>query len=365
MIIERQRIVIYTGQAWESWNRESVLNGLAGSESWVVYIAEEFAKLSYDVSAYIDLKISNIEDSYIENGVRYRHYSKLQKDIQYIVIDHFISSRSTDIFNLNVHAINKYVMIHDIWLSPNKDYNTYQWQVKNFFVLSDWHKSFVMKHHKIPENKLALTMNGSDQHLYQDVDKVQKKNKIFYSSSPDRGLHELLQMFPKIREKVPTLELVVAYGFANWEKAIQSRNSINELKYMNSIKVLLNQPGIKFVDRLSKAALAKEQMECKAWLYPTAFWETFCISSVEAGLSKCAILSSKLAGLITTVGDAGILLEGDNKSEEYQKKFIDESVRLLTDEEYRLLWANKAYNKMLQYRWDKIALEWQKTFNTK
>lgn len=358
----KEKVVIYTGPAWEKWSKETVNTGMGGSETWAARLSEQLSLLGYDVTVYADLQDENA--TIVEStGEKYRHHTKLVDDFKYDCIDYLIASRTTDAFALPyLHAINKYVMIHDIWLSSNQNYNIHEWQVRNYFVLSNWHKSFVMSHHKIPENKILLTANGSDQQLYAQVDQVKKKNKIFYSSSPDRGLYELLQMFPKIRERVPDVELVVAYGFYNWERAIISRNSVDEVKSLNTIRSLLNQPGVRFVDRLSKSDLAKEQMECKAWLYPTVFWETFCITSVEAGLAKCAILSTKVAGLISTVGDAGILLDGDNKSSEYQSKFIDESVRLLTDEEYRLSWAEKAHNKMLQYRWDKIALDWQKVF---
>jgi predicted SAM-dependent methyltransferase len=364
MQIERKRIIIFTGKAWESWNRESVENGLAGSESWVVYLAEEFVKMHFDVSVYIDFKTSSINEPCIENGVTYRHYSKLLEDIQFLYIDYFISSRSCDIYNNNVHCMNKYVMIHDIWLSSDSKYDTRQWQVKKFAVLSDWHKEFVMHHHKITEDKIAFTINGVNADLWKDVDSIQKKNKIFYSSSLDRGLLELLKIFPILRKNVPDLELVIAYGMHNWEQAIKTRgNQKIEVDHLNEIKELMKQPGINYVGRLSKKELAKQQMECKAWLYPTWFCETFCITAVDAGLAKCAILTTKLAGLITTVDNAGILIDGISSSSQYQEKFIQESIKLLTDEDYRKCWADKAYNKMKDYTWKKAANTWIDIFN--
>jgi len=361
----KEKIVIYTGPAWEKWDKNTVNKGMGGSETWAARLAEQFSILGYDVTVYNDM--ADMNATVVEStSERYRHYSKVIDDFKCDCIDYFIASRTTDIFSIPyLHAINKYVMIHDIWLSQDPNYNIQEWQIDKYMVLSDWHKSYVMQHHKIPEKKIVFTANGSDQQLYENADNVQKNNKIFYSSSPDRGLYELLQMFPKIREKVPNLELVVAYGFYNWEQAIKQRGNENELTYCNAIKQLLNQPGIKFIGRVSKEELAEEQMQCKAWLYPTAFWETFCISSVEAGLAKCAILSTKLAGLITTVGDSGILIDGDNKSNTYQEKFIEESIKLLTNEEYRLAWAKKAYDKMKQYRWDVIAKDWKHIFDAR
>lgn len=356
---EKEKVVIYTGAAFERWNKQKVDSGMGGSETWASYLASALNNKGYLVTVYNDLDIKDVNDWMIESdGVRYRHYSKLSQDIEYDVIDYFISSRSCDIFANKIHTSNKYVMIHDIWLSQNQNYDTKSWQIKKFVVLSQWHKEFFMQHHKVSEDKIAFGINGENIDLWKDVDSVPKKNKIFYSSSPDRGLFELLTMFPKIREQVPDLELVIAYGFYNWEQAIKLRGNKQEEEYMQRIKDLLIQPGVNYVGRLSKADLAKHQLECKAWLYPTNFWETFCITAADAGLSKCAILSSKVAGLITTVGDAGILIEGNNSSIEYQTQFIQESIKLLTDEEYRKHWADKAYDKMKNYTWEKAAEMW-------
>jgi GT2 family glycosyltransferase/predicted SAM-dependent methyltransferase len=354
----KKKIVIYTGPALEKWDKRKVSTGMGGSETWAARMAEQFSLKNYDVTVYADIEGEEIVE---QTGERYRPYSSLIEDLKYDCIDYFIASRTTSVFMYSpfLHALKKYVMIHDIWMSPDPNYDIHESAIDGYVVLSDWHKEFVMKHHRIPEHKILKTFNGIDQQFYEKV--TFKRNKIFYSSSPDRGLYELLQMFPKIRAQIPDLELVVAYGFYNWEKAIEldSKRS-GELKYIEIIKELLKQPGIRYVGRISKEALAKEQMECKAWLYPTAFQETFCCSAVEAGLAQCAILSTKLAGLNTTVGDSGILLEGDSRSSEYQGKFIEEAVRLLNDDRYRSSWAMKAYQKMKDYRWNLSVEGWER-----
>ncbi|MDO8640930.1 MAG: glycosyltransferase [Nitrosarchaeum sp.] len=364
---EKEKVVIYTGPAFEKWNKTKVESGMGGSETWAAELAKQFSRAGFFTVIYCDFDIENINNIRIEDdGEIYRHYSKIQDDFQYDCIDYLIASRTCDIFDLqNIHAINKYVMIHDIWLSIDSNYDTRQWQVKKYAVLSDWHKQFVMGHHKISEDKIMMTSNGVDQSLYTRLaaENIKKKNKIFYSSSPDRGLLQLLQMFSKIREQVPDLELVVAYGFFNWEAAIKNRgNPEQEVQHLQTIKNLMNQPGVISAGRLSKIELARHQFESKAWIYPTAFWETFCITAVEAGLANCAILSSYLAGLITTVNDAGILLQGENTSDEYQRQFIEIAVRLLTDEAYRRMWAEKANKRMLIYTWEKSFQSWMNEF---
>jgi len=362
---EKERVIIYTGPAFERWNKTKVMSGMAGSETWATELASALSTKGFHVTVYNDLDIEDIGYSIIEkDGEVYRHYSKLNEDIQYSHIDYFISSRSCDIYSNNIHCLNKYVMIHDIWLSQDANYDTKSWQVKKFAVLSDWHKEFVLSHHKsIPNNKIMLTANGKNLNEYKNVDKIEKKNRIFYSSSLDRGLLILLRMFPQIRKAIPDLELVIAYGLFNWEQAIKARGNLqHELDHINEIKELMKQPGVNYVGRLSKVDLANIQMTCKAWLYPTWFWETFCITAVDAGLSKCAIVCSNLAGLKTTIGDAGVLIDGDSNSKEYQDRFIQESIKVLSDDKYSEELANKAYNKVIEYSWDKIADDWINEF---
>lgn len=375
------RIVIWTGPAWEPWNKQKVDEGMAGSETWASYLAREFVKKGFRTTIYNDLLSDSKDDVvldpvYAENGekigdVIYRDHTMMQKDVEYDVIDYFIASRTVEPLKLNIHALKKYIMIHDIWLSPDKNYDTMTWQVEKYAYLSDWHRRFLNQHHGLISDKMFLTGNGQDFDLYKDVDTYTKKNQAVYSSSPDRGLYQLLKMLPEIRKEVPDFELVVAYGFFNWESMAKMRNDQEGLNFIAEIRKLMDQPGVKFVDRVSKKVLAKYEKESKIWLFPTWFSETFCCTAVAAGLSKNAIITTDYAGLQTTVGSAGVLLPPDGLSrngdypESYTSKFIEEAVKMLKDETYRLTWAEKAYNKMKEYTWSNIADEWIRQFGVK
>lgn len=365
----KQRIIIWTGPAWEPWNKAKVNEGMAGSETWAVYLAEALTRKGYDVVVYNDLLAEGNKDALLERvdgtdeSVIYRHYSRLEEDIKYQYIDYFISSRSVAPFKNRVHTHHHYVMVHDVFINPNPDFDVMLWKVEKYAYLSEWHKQFLMKHHKIPENKLMLTANGENFDNYDDVDTYIKKNQAVYSSSLDRGLYELLQILPKIRESVPDFKLIVAYGIYNWEEMCKKRGDEKGLQEIARIKKAMEQPGVEYVGRLDKKTLAKYQKESKVWLFPTWFSETFCITALTAGLAKTAILTSKYAGLMTTVGDAGILIEGNSRSKEYLDKFTEEAIRLLKDDGYRISWAEKAHKKMSEYSWDKIADGWVKEFN--
>lgn len=354
MLVPKEKIIIYTGPAFEPWNGKRVLDGFGGSESQAYYLMLELNKMGYETTIYCDL---------LSPEPGFKHYTDLPKDLEYDVVDYFISSRSCEVFKNRLHVVKKLVWIHDIFLSSDSNYDCQQWQVSKFICLSEWHKQFVSQHHKIPLDKISIIPNSVDPKLYSGP--YVKKNQICYSSSADRGLYELLQMFPKIRESIPDLTLKICYGFNTWCEAIKSRNNPEEIKYMEEIKRLMDQPGVEYLGRVGKQELANIQKESKIWAYPTKFWETFCITAIENGLARNPIVTTHLAGLITTVGDSGILINGDNQSKEYQERFISECIKLLTDKDYWNLWSDKSYKNAIKYTIENSAKQWKELFELK
>jgi GT2 family glycosyltransferase len=300
----KKRLIIYTGPAWEKWNEAKVLTGLGGSETWAVMLANAFADNDWDVTILNDIEQKEITS----HGVKYAPYQEMQDVLQYQYLDMFISSRTVDPYKTHINALKRYVMVHDVFI--NQDQNLqFPDQIDRIYYLSDWHKDFLINYHKnIPKDKLFKTHNGVDFNLYKDI--VPKQNQMVWSSSLDRGLDTLIEMVPRIKALVPDFTLIVAYGLYNWKEAAKSRGSKEELAKISNIEHLLSSTeGVVYKGRVSKAELASLQLSSKVWCYPTWFSETFCITAVENGLSRNAIVCTDLAGLKTTVGNAGILLE--------------------------------------------------------
>jgi glycosyltransferase involved in cell wall biosynthesis len=355
-----KKVAIYTGPAWEKWDWETVEAGMAGSESWAVYIAEEFARLGWDVTIYGYL--GDTSDTKTHNGVRYVNFIELKQNLQYDFLDILISSRSVDPLRIDgINSIKTFVMIHDVWLSPDQNFDLMSWRVNKFFYLSPWHKKFLLSHHnKMPADKMHQTSNGVAPYYWTTMDH-HKCNWSVYSSSPDRGLYQLLQMIPTIKQDIKDFELHICYGFYNWESAARQRNDNVSIELIDKIRQLLDQPGVVFHDRIPKEELYYLQSLSKIWLYPTWFCESFCISAIENRLTKNAIVTTGLAGLERTAGAGAYLLPptGLNRDipypESYTKKFIEIATRLLTEEEVRLESVEKGYAGLEQYRWSEIV----------
>ena len=365
--LNTKNVVIYSGHSWERWDFRNVRKGgIGGSESWQIYLAREFSKLGYRVVVFCDCAESGLYDG----KVKYLHYSKYNKYIDENYIDYFISSRVTDPLRFPIRSGKNYVMIHDIWLLGGKEVDLHMDKVEKYMVLSEWHKNFVRDFYGIPEEKLELTSNGLDFNRYKQPKKKIERHpyRLFYSSSPDRGLDTLLYLFDFIKEKIPDLELHIYYGFDNWEKSTELRNDDAGRAKIKELKDGMKKDGVFYHGRVDQGKLAKAQMSCSLFAYPTDFEETFCISSIEAQAAGIPVISTNYAGLKTTVGDSALLLGNGEKgfpyTKEYRELFVDYCVELLTSGTKRDVLIKKGKENVKQYSWKNVAKRWKELFES-
>jgi glycosyltransferase involved in cell wall biosynthesis len=188
-------------------------------------------------------------------------------------------------------------------------------------------------------------------------------HKCVFSSSPDRGLQPLLDMWPRIREQVPDATLHIFYGWENWEKVARMNGDRAQLAAIANLKHLASTlPGVTLRGRVSQEELAREFLSAGVWTYPTWFWETSCITAMEAQAAGLHIVTSHLAALVETVGDRGVLLRADNpdevNSERYQKAFVENVVDLMNlypDEAKRYIAQKYAKDS---FDLDDLARDW-------
>jgi GT2 family glycosyltransferase len=360
----KPRIAIWTGPGWEKWDHIKVDEGMAGSETWACYLAREFHKAGYQVTIYGDPETEVSDD-----GVLYKSHEKFIPDSQYLVFDALISSRSAEPCKINVHALKKYIMTHDVFLASDRNYDTAWNRVHGIACLSEWHKNFLSDWHGIPKDRIFLTANGlSPEHAWSWIERVKKPGMV-WSSSPDRGLLQLLYILPEIREIEPAFELVVCYGFHNWKTSAIARNDVKSLELIQKLQDMLEQPGVIYKGRVSKTELASLQGLYNCWLYPSWFTETFCVTAIENAAAVNTIVCSRLGGLTSTLTeDTALWIDGaetiqrdrDNPElpEPVKRQFLDHVRTVLTDSKKRIEVACAGHEHCKKYRWGLIAQEW-------
>lgn len=332
---QKMNICFYTGPAWDTWNLDTPNNiGIGGSETVVGNLAKEFAKLGHKVQLYGQHR------SQIQYGVNLHPYEHFQPATPY---DLLIISRNLDIITDQIMAKKVYAVAHDIWFQSNlkadPKMNTVQLKkIDKYIALSPWHKQFLASHHQnIPQEKLEVIPNYFDVTRYhEDINKPIEKvpDRLIYASSLDRGLLVLLHCYPWIKQQIPELSLRILYGVDGWEKTIKSRGTEQDKSHYERVMKLmkdLKPQGVEYVGKVNQIQLAEEFKAASLWAHPTFFSETFCLTALEAFASKTPVITTNLAALTTTVGEGGILLNGDPTSTEYCQSFVQNVINVLKD----------------------------------
>ena len=336
----KKRIGIWTGPAWETWNIDSYkTTGIGGSETCAARLAQIAAENGHAVTMY------GAHQAKEQYGVQLMPWDSFRPEEEYF--DLFIASRTVNCIDERLKAKKILVWAHDIWLLSGQNISEYhRKKVDKFICLSPWHVDFFSEHHQLPKDKIEIIPNGINVELFDAPDLDKKKyGKLIYSSSPDRGLDNLIYMMTFAKDQVPELHLDVYYGFHNYESSVRSRNNAEEVKRLNELKELIEKHSdfVNMIGRVSQVELAKKWSEAYAWVQPTLFTETFCITAKEAQLSATPIVCSNVAALQTTVGPYGHIVNHNPYSYEGRVEFIDHIVKLHHDKDYWLDLSRKSY----------------------
>lgn len=349
-------IVFYVGSSWRPWNPETIAkHGEGGSEIACANMAELLAQAghkvrvyndwAHDCGAYPSRKFGNVE--YIYHGF-----------FNSVVGDVLISSRcpgAVDGTYGNVFKRNVF-WSHDTHYYESFTKERYD-KFDTILTLSNWATDYLLRHYPFMERKKFIkTSNAIDTSLYQK--KIERNpNKLIYSSSPNRGLQYACQIFQQIHRQIPSTELHVYYGFANWEETLKKKKDSNELIEMRLIKGLAESTaGVYLHGRVSPVELAEAQLSSSVWLYPTKWSETYCITALEARAAGLRTVSSNLAALPEVA--RGILLNGDAESLIYQKEAIQATKNALDNEN----WSDRfeMMNEAQTHSWKEVSEQWLK-----
>jgi tetratricopeptide (TPR) repeat protein/glycosyltransferase involved in cell wall biosynthesis len=330
-------ITFFCGAAYEDWADPSVSFGIGGSEEAVIYMSRELAKLGHQVTVYN--QCGEMEGEY--TGVTYRNYYEFNPNDEFETI---IFWRGVP---AEVKARKRIVWLHDVPMDTINDTNFNY--VDEIFVLSEYHKSLLNpKYH----SKAFVTRNGVNQ---QDVENLvlygnfRKKNKLIYTSSYDRGLEHLLDMWADVKKEVPDAELHVFYGWNTYDKMVKLGYRTADFK--ERLLPKLKQEGVVDHGRVGQDELTRELLTSDFYVYPSHFEEISCISVLRAQLCGAIPITTDYAALAES-NKFGIKVEG--KANECKDKFKDVLISALKSEKRNReeMMANKSF------AWSEVCREW-------
>ena len=330
-----------------------------GSELALIGLSIQLAK-HYDVYVFGDKCLDELQ----QDGVHYLNSDKLSKFLDDNLVDIMIISRYINYFiKYKVTAKQTYIWIHDTVFHPaykgqefeeNGKYliNNVIDKVTGIVALTNWHKNFLIKYYNLDKNKIIIIGNGLIGENFNNNDNIKKiKNRFIYTSSPNRGLEQLVEYFHEIKKKVSDATLHIYRGLDDFDSSTSKiLEDIQKYKY------------IKFMGKFDQKALAIEMMKSEFWLYPTKFTETFCMSGMEALMAGCMCITSDLAALHDTIGERGILLKSPIYSHEYKKECIEQVLNMINNEDERKKYIKKGIEWSKLQTWECKTLEWINLF---
>ena len=342
---------------YTKWSGKDILiNGVGGSETWVI----EMTKYIKQLTDFEVIVFCNCEENEIFEGV---HYNKLSEYISFIsknTIKYCMISRFSEyipVSTINNNIENIFVILHDLQLSGN--IIPIHPKIKKIFCLTEWHKThFLQSFPQFSDRTFSLNY-GIDFTNFTSTTIIKKPFSFIYSSFANRGLLIILKMWGEIIDKYPNATLNIFTDMNNkWantyypEEMQQIRELLDTYSSSSSLVISLS---IKNHGWVNKQTLASYWKQSQIWFYPCTFKETFCLTALEAAITKTMVITNDLAGLQETVGNRGIVIPGDSTTVEWQDTTFNKICEYLDNPIIGKNMIQQNYEWALQHSWEQMA----------
>lgn len=261
--------------------------GLGGSETACVEIARQLKK---QTGRPVKVFMPRQTREFMSSGVEYIPHKHLEGYFRKFKPSRHIAWRH----NFNLTPALTYVWSHDLVTRNCNQTEHYD----KLWCLTEFHKHFVNDMTQVPLHKIDLVRNGINPDLFKGDAPPKIAGKVIFSSSPDRGWKQCIEICKRAREHNPEIELHLFYGTQNMRK-------MGMEDWANELDALVNKHDwVHFHGFVSKEELVRNFQESTVWLYPADFIETSCITAMEALCAGAYPLVRNMGALRYTLEDA-------------------------------------------------------------
>lgn len=227
------------------------------------------------------------------------------------------------------------------------------------------HLEFMLKRCKLKPGKCVVIPNSTNVEFFKpEMEKV--PGSVVYTSSPDRGLHHLLDIFPLVREKVPGATLKIFYRFWPWYKAAKDGQDLigQRARYIAERLAQLgtnNENGVTLVGPVDNKTLALELSKSAVLAYPCApvrYTEGFSIATLDACAAGCLPVISDADALPSIYENNAVVVKGSPKTN--IEGWVDVMVKALTDEPYRKASAQRCVEFASRFSRQEVSKLWER-----
>lgn len=329
--------------------------GLTGSELSFFCIAREMRRLGHEVTIFCRSKTRDVQDF---DGCKVLDIGDLNFDST-VGMDAFYSWNEPDVLRAVdsscLTLVNQQLNDFD-YCAPGYDDH-----VDIYTSPSEDHRSYIRGLTPSP-HKWEVLANGCEPTQYGGP-KV--PGRVIYASSPDRGLHLLLQCWPRIKKAVPEAHLKVFYNFAPWFERLKDiarhpdytmRELAHRAMYIKDSLRRLEGMDIEHCQSVSRTQMATEMSQAEVLAYPcdtVRYTEGFSVTLMEACASGAVPITSSVDSLGGIYGRVVPMVNAPAR--EHLRQFTGLVIRALTDKP----WAEsvradtKAFAE--EFAWPKLA----------
>lgn len=327
---------------------------LGGSEECVIHLANHLSSRGNKVVVYAP-RPRQYPIVHVNNNVLWRDPQEFDADDAYF--DAVLYWRCPSL--LPEHSKHKRLLwLHDAYYGA--DTSDYQ-RADKVIVLSEAHKNSVKEFDLSGgDASFVVLSNGIDDTSpsfapLEPMNEVDNRDpfKFIYSSSPDRGLEILLELWPEIKSHSPDVTLDIFYDWSSFKKMFP-KNYEQLTKRISA----LSSEGVTYYGGVPHEELHRNMRRAGFWAYPNSGnVETFCITAIK----MCA------AGVMPIVTDAGALHEvvpiagrspvtGEEiLTPEGKQKFLDTVLTRLENLPSFLERAQLREHAICNYSWVKVS----------
>lgn len=308
--------------AWERWHpADMTTRGLGGSETAAARLADALTGLGWHVTLYGNVQTGGWR------SVTLRHTDTFDPMDP---VDLLLVQRTAGPFASHNRAARTALWAHDTDFGPLSAQEADR--IDHVLCLSRWHERHLADSYPLVADRIARVRNGIDPAVAAAARQAAKPRqaRVVYSSSPDRGLDTLLNVWPRVRDAVPDAELACCY--ADVYNAVADQDPAVAAHREQLRERIAATDGVTSLGSLPQTGLALLMAESAVWAHPSMtptgpFMETSCIGAMEAQAAGCLVVASGWGALPETVQVGRLVDDGDD----WEGRFADQLIEALRD----------------------------------
>jgi glycosyltransferase involved in cell wall biosynthesis len=338
---------------------------LSGSDLGIIIVAKEFVKLGHDVSLYCSFANPNDRPASWE-GVKLFDITNINKE-NTENYDVLISWSDPNVFpGLSDKPCRiVYQMLNDFsYATPGFDQYVDQW-----ITVCEELKQHLIKQPSSPRpEKWQIVPLGCEPSWYKDI---REPGRVVWTSSPDRGLHWLLNCWPTIKAAVPYADLRIFYNFnysstEGMEPTSNNHPHFLEMghraRYMKDSIKRLEHLGVLQLGAINRERMQYELSAASVFAFPCdtiAFTEGFSISTLEAHASYTVPVITDQDCLGSIYNNSGAVVI-KSPIRERLSEFSSAVIKSLTDKKFADATIEKCMAFANEHTWAKTTQKLEK-----